>query len=121
MYLDTSAYLCILLGEDGSPRVNAQIDFQLTYKLAGDEPIAEGDLSEFSNTNGPYHSWPFLRQLLFDLCARMDFPALTLPVLQILPTRPKELAKEIAEPPPGGSPQSAIEGASSAREPKPKS
>lgn len=68
-----------------------KVVYLLTYEVLGD--ALEGrDVEQFSRVNGAYHSWPFLRQLLFDLTAKLGLPTLTLPVFQALPR-----AKDIGE------------------------
>lgn len=59
----------------------ADISYLLIYDLLGDEACDEGDLKHFANANGIYHSWPFLRQTLFDLTVKMDLPPFKLPVM----------------------------------------
>ena len=78
---------------------NANMTYHLVYKLFGDEPTDEGDIEHFAHANGTYHSWPFVRELIFGLTSRMGFPPYTLPVMSFLP-RPKPKAKPEAE---GGS------------------
>jgi preprotein translocase subunit SecB len=64
---------------------SARFDFVILYQVSGEEAVAEFDLAEFAFANGTYHSWPFVRQLLFDLTARMGYPPYTLPVLKFNP------------------------------------
>jgi preprotein translocase subunit SecB len=80
-------------GDEQVAVINAT--YKLIYQLSGDEPVAESDAAQFANANGAYHSWPFLRELLFGLTARMGYPPFTLPVL--LFAQPKPAAKK-AEP-----------------------
>ena len=67
---------------------NVNMTYYIFYKLSGDEPTDEGDIEHFAHANGAYHSWPFVRELIFSLTARMGFQPYTLPVLLFLP-RPK--------------------------------
>ncbi len=64
---------------------SATFVFTILYELAGDEEIRDGDLDEFAFANGTYHSWPFVRQLLFDLTSKMGYPPYVLPVLKFNP------------------------------------
>ena len=68
--------------------VNADMTYHLIYKLFGGEPTDESDLEHFAHANGTYHSWPFVREMIFGLTSRMGFPPYTLPVMSFLP-RPK--------------------------------
>lgn len=67
----------------GQQIATASIAYLMMYEVEGQ--IAERDIEPFARANGVYHSWPFLRQFLFDLTAKMGFPPLTLPVFQVLP------------------------------------
>jgi hypothetical protein len=68
----------------GSAVSEAEIVYLLTYDRDG-TPLAEEDVTQFAAANGVYHSWPFLRQLLYDLTSKMGFPPLTLPVFLVSP------------------------------------
>jgi hypothetical protein len=63
--------------------INARYD--LYYRLSGEEPPSEEDVKHFAAANGAYHSWPFLRELIFGLTARIGYQPFTLPVLSFLP------------------------------------
>jgi hypothetical protein len=75
---------------------HARAVYHLFYQLDGHEPVAEEDLKQFASANGPYHSWPFVRELIFGMTARMGFPPFTLPVLSFAPPRPKAQASKPA-------------------------
>lgn len=79
--------------------LNADLKYLISYALLGDEPINQSDLEHFASANGTYHSWPFVRQLLFDLTARMGYPPYNLPVFKFFPKRPKP-PEPIPEPTP---------------------
>lgn len=64
---------------------SAEFDYAILYYVSGDEAVADQDLGEFAFANGTYHSWPFVRQLLSDLTARMGYAPYTLPVLKFNP------------------------------------
>ena len=63
--------------------------YVLLYELQEEIEISQEDLQQFAHANGTYHSWPFLRQLLHDLTARMGLPPFTLPVFKVLPREEK--------------------------------
>lgn len=71
--------------------LNADIKYLASYTLLGDQPVDPNDLVHFAFTNGTYHSWPFVRQLVFDLTARMGYPPYSLPVFKFFPKRPKAI------------------------------
>jgi len=61
----------------------------IRYKLKGEEIPKKDDIEQFASANGSYHSWPFLRELLFGLTARIGYPPFTLPVLSFASSAPK--------------------------------
>lgn len=74
---------------EGEDVARAEFKYLLSYDVVGDAPVEEADLEHFAYANGTYHSWPFVRQLVFDLTSRMGYPPYTLPVFQFNP-KPKE-------------------------------
>jgi preprotein translocase subunit SecB len=84
--------------------------YAISYDLKGEEPVSEEELSEFAFANGTYHSWPFVRQLLFDLTARMGYPPFSLPVFKFNPKPPTPPNTEVIKaeiPPNAPAPPSA--------------
>jgi preprotein translocase subunit SecB len=67
----------------GVQAAKVSVVYLLVYDFTGNAPT-ERDIAQFAKVNGVYHSWPFLRQFLFDLTAKMGMPPLTLPVFQVL-------------------------------------
>jgi hypothetical protein len=63
----------------------ASMTYHIVYELRGEEPTATSDVEHFARANGAYHSWPFVRETIFNLTAKMGFPPYTLPVLLFLP------------------------------------
>jgi preprotein translocase subunit SecB len=100
--------------------VAATFSYLILYDLAGAEPVPESDLKEFAFANGTYHSWPFARQLLFDLTPRFGYLPYHLPVFKFIqrprPVTPTEEAKAEASQP--TVPEAQTE-ASQTIEPKP--
>jgi hypothetical protein len=84
-----------------TPAFTVTAVYHLFYALSGDEPVADDDLKQFAAANGAYHSWPFVRELLFSMSSRMGLPAFTLPVMSFMPPRP---AKPAAPPQPQPTP-----------------
>ena len=58
-----------------------QIQYLLTYELSASEHLDDDDLSQFARANGALHSWPFIREALYGMTARMGYPPFTLPVM----------------------------------------
>jgi preprotein translocase subunit SecB len=77
----------------GNELLRADIKFLASYTLLGDGPADPNDLDHFAFTNGTYHSWPFVRQLVFDLTARMGYAPYNLPVFKFFPKRPKPVVE----------------------------
>jgi hypothetical protein len=67
---------------------DANMTYRVVYKLLGEEPAEPSGIEHFARANGAYHTWPFVRETIYSLTARMGFPPYTLPVLSFLP-RPK--------------------------------
>lgn len=83
------------VGKKGEARLaHIEATYRLSYAIAGDDPVATEDLAPFATANGAYHSWPFVRELLHNLTARMGLPAFTLPVMSFLPPKPPPPALE---------------------------
>jgi hypothetical protein len=70
-----------MIRSTGEEIAEARIKFLIQYSLRGEEVPSEQDLVPFSAVNGAYHAWPFVRELVFSLTARMGFQPFTLPVL----------------------------------------
>jgi hypothetical protein len=70
----------------------AKLTYLILYSLDGEDPVTDSDLQQFAFANGTYHSWPFVRQALHDLTAKMGLPPFVLPVFQFNPQPPKSAA-----------------------------
>jgi hypothetical protein len=90
-----------LVKSEGDEIAKAQFKYLISYDVIGEAPVDEADLQHFAFANGTYHSWPFVRQLVFDLTSRMGYPPYTLPVFQFNP-KPKQQPEETAEDEPSG-------------------
>jgi preprotein translocase subunit SecB len=76
---------------------SANLKYYLVYQLLGDEPAEQSDIEHFARANGAYHSWPFVRETIHGLTAKMGFPPYTLPVLSFM-GRPKPSVKPSESP-----------------------
>ena len=85
----------------------ATILYLVTYKLLGEEPADESDIEQFARANGAYHSWPFVREVIYSLTSKMGFSPYTLPVLSFLPKpRPRqELPPDVVPDTPSADPK----------------
>ncbi|MBN1274657.1 MAG: protein-export chaperone SecB [Candidatus Aminicenantes bacterium] len=72
--------------------INIESEFCLVYK------IKEGFDEEFFNTfkeiNLPVNSWPFFREFVFNITARMNIPPLTIPLFLRTLSRNKNKEKD---------------------------
>lgn len=93
-----------LVKSDGDEVARAQFKYLISYDVIGAGAVDEADLEHFAFANGTYHSWPFVRQLVFDLTARMGYPPYTLPVFQFNPKpKPVEDADDETSSPDGAA------------------
>ncbi len=76
--------------------LKATFQYRLIYAVHGTDPVEEADARVFARANGAYHSWPFVREMLFGLTAKMGLPPFLLPVLSFQPPAPKS---QLAAPP----------------------
>jgi len=93
VYLDTSAYLCVLLGEDGSDRLRAEADGaellssvllvlearRTLVRLARDGVLAPDQYETCLGRVGEDQRILILRDLTLDLCASNLVPAIATP------------------------------------------
>lgn len=87
-----------LVKSEGDDVAQAQFKYLLSYDVVGEAPLDDADLEHFAYANGTYHSWPFARQLVYDLTSRMGYPPYTLPVFQFNP-KPKASSEPVAADP----------------------
>ncbi len=74
--------------------MSVEASFSTSYSL---KPLGEfnpDDIEHFSKINPVYNAWPFWREFVQSMTTRMGFPALTIPLLKIMP---KKSAKKGAE------------------------
>ena len=77
----------------GTEVAQASFIYILAYRVVGDEQPSKDDVAQFALANGPFHSWPFARELIYSVTARMGFPPFVLPVLTIKPKTPAQPAE----------------------------
>ena len=80
--------------------VDLTAKFLLAYHLQKPSAHDEAALSAFAELNGPYHAWPYWRELVHTVTGRIGLSPFLVPVLK-LPV--KKLPKE-GEPEDGGPP-----------------
>jgi hypothetical protein len=88
-FINVSCGFTFMIRSTGEEVAESKFKYLIQYKLNGEEVPAEQDVIAFSAVNGAYHAWPFVRELVFNLTARMGFQPFTLPVLSFHPPKPK--------------------------------
>ena len=79
----------------GRELLRIDLTMALTYELSvAPPPEAERDsfFGAFASLNGTYNAWPYLRELVQDLAARLGVPGLLLPVYRV-PRSEEELTE----------------------------
>ncbi|MCC6653077.1 MAG: hypothetical protein IT348_18130 [Candidatus Eisenbacteria bacterium] len=86
--LEIESTFKFVVKQAGTDILKATFVYRLFYSLQGDEPVDGSDAKVFALANGPYHAWPFVRELLFGMTSKMGLPPFILPVLTFQPPRP---------------------------------
>jgi len=74
--------------------MSIEASFCASYVLKPIEEFNPDDIGHFSKINPVYNAWPFWREFVQSMTTRMGFPALTIPLLKIMP---KKSAKKEAK------------------------
>jgi hypothetical protein len=78
----------------GQKLLSASHTYMLVYSMPKGERVNESDVTMFARANGAYHAWPFVREQLFGLTAKMGLPPFVLPVLSFHgPRKSKERSR----------------------------
>ena len=64
------------------PLVSITTSFELQYRVSKDFPVNAETLATFAETNGIYNAWPYWREFVQSMVARMGLPPVMLPVLR---------------------------------------
>jgi hypothetical protein len=75
-------------------------NFEVAYRVLGGYTPTNGEISYFSRGTAVFNCWPYARELLRDLTARMGHQAPVLPLLRIVPKKMESSSPEITAPPP---------------------
>ena len=73
--------------------MNIEASFCTSYVLKPIGDFDPDDIEHFSKINPIYNTWAYWREFVQSMTTRMGFPALTVPLLKILPK--KSAAKEV--------------------------
>ena len=80
-YINVDCNFDFFIHSKGEEISESKIKYLIEYKLTGEGLPPSEDIEAFAAVNGAYHAWPFVRELVFNLTARMGFQPFTLPVL----------------------------------------
>ena len=79
-----------------------RLEYHVIYGLQGELQPDEEDVRHFADANGRYHTWPFIREMIVSLTAKMGYRPFVLPALIFLPRveeqpEPVQPSKDSAE------------------------
>ena len=57
--------------------------FVVTYTVRSDDGLTEANFDAFGERNGIYNVWPYWREFVQSITARMGLPPLTVPVFRV--------------------------------------
>lgn len=77
----------------------ATCTFEVSYTIRDGYSPTEQEKSSFSRGTGVFNCWPYAREFLRDITARMGHLAPTLPLLRMIPKRPPEASPAVAQMP----------------------
>ena len=70
-------------GTKKNPVIIVRVAFELTYGLPKGFAVTRRELDAFAQTNGVFNAWPYWRELIQNMFARMDLPQPALPLYRI--------------------------------------
>jgi len=69
------------------PSVTIGCKLLLKYKITSLEGLGEDNFTQFARFNGIYNAWPYWREFVQSMIARMGLPPLVVPVFQLSSSR----------------------------------
>lgn len=88
---------------DGEEAFRVEALFSLQYKINSAKGLSSTNYDAFGKTNGLYNAWPFWREYVQAMTARLGLPALTIPVLPPVSRAGRPSSAAPAREPGGGS------------------
>lgn len=87
-------------GPEGATEVQVDASFELVYSFPKEMLPAPGkhELQAFAETNAVMNCWPYWRELVQGMVAKMNLPPLLVPLVRWVQLPPKETAKAEAKP-----------------------
>ena len=77
---------------EGNPLFSVTTSFELQYRIPKEFSVDSKTLATFAETNGIFNIWPYWREFVQSIVARMGLPPVMLPVL-----RGRDVMKKIKE------------------------
>jgi hypothetical protein len=79
----------VITGRHGA-EIEIQVDanFELIYSVPADANPTPEELQAFADTNALLNCWPYWRELVHDMAARMELPPLLLPLFRLTVSPP---------------------------------
>lgn len=68
------------------PDLQVDANFELVYSVPADANPTPTELQAFADTNALLNCWPYWRELVHGMAARMGLPPLLLPLFRLTPT-----------------------------------
>jgi hypothetical protein len=70
----------------GTTDLQVDASFELIYSIPADANPTPTELQAFADTNALLNCWPYWRELVHAMAARMELPPLLLPLFRLTPT-----------------------------------
>jgi len=77
--------------DDKTPKVSIVGSFILYYSLHDANEFTEDEIKIFCEVNAVYNAWPFLREYISSVLARLDLPQFALPLLKLSQTKTQNI------------------------------
>ncbi len=79
------------------PLVSIETSFEIRYGLPEGFHVDPQTLTTFAETNGVYNAWPYWREFVQSMFARMGLPPVVLPVLRVREAMEETAAEEVEQ------------------------
>lgn len=66
-----------------SPVVSVKAVFELRYRLPKELKVSQEQLNTFAKINSMFNAWPYWREFVQNMVARMNLPPVTLPMFRL--------------------------------------
>lgn len=70
---------------DSEPTLKVRAEYEVEYQLPAGAAFAEKELTHFAQLNGTVNLWPYWRELVHTVAARVGIGSITLPVYRVKP------------------------------------